>query len=361
MNIYEYVWLDVNKNFRSKARVCNSETIAIPQGSLCIPQGPLCIPQGPLRIPQGPLRIPWTYDGSSTGQATTESSEILLFPQKIIKNPFMDGHIILCSTSYTGDTIKKTQEIFDCTSDKLPMFGFEQEFFAIDVNTDCVIGYENRDNHIKKQFDYYCGVGAKNITINRQFMIDVLNNCIYSGLNVNGYNYEVAVGQAEFQVTGIGIDACHQLMLLRYILERTGEKYGYVISYDCKLLGEEWNGSGLHTNFSDINMRNNPQNVDYAYDLIEKLGKNHISSMESYGENNHKRLTGIHETSSYNNFTYGIGNRGASIRIPIPKNENGYSDVTTIEYFEDRRPASDADPYLVAGSMLFLLYEKNEK
>jgi glutamine synthetase len=329
MNIYEYIWLDINKNFRSKVRACNEVDL---------------------------IEEPWTYDGSSTGQATTEKSEILLFPKKIVNNPFSkieNSYLVLCSTSYENDTQNQTEDIFNKTAHLQPMFGFEQEFFVIDAHTKEVVGWDNKK---EKQFDYYCAIGANNVHISRQFMDDVLNNCLKAELNVNGYNYEVAIGQAEFQVTGISIDACYQLLLLRYILERTGEQYNYIINYDCKMLGPEWNGSGLHTNFSVKYMRDNPNDINYTYNLINKLSENHKESMKVYGKNNHKRLTGIHETSSFDKFTYGIGNRGASVRIPLPRNKDGYSDRISAKYFEDRRPASDADPYLVASSMLSTMF-----
>jgi len=62
-----------------------------------------------------------------------------------------------------------------------------------------------------------------------------------------------------------------------------------------------------------------------------------------YGEGNELRLTGAHETSSIARFDYGEGNRGRSIRIPIPTMQNKKG------YFEDRRPASNIDPYLATG------------
>ena len=320
--IFEYIWLDVNKKFRSKIRVCSLEQV---------------------------YEEPWSYDGSSTGQATTESSEILLFPKKIIPGPFnINNYLVLCSTSYNKDSRNQTEKIFNELIEHKPMFGFEQEFFVIDRNTNQVVGYNKLKNHQNKQFDYYCGVGANNVYF-RDFMNEVLENCLISGINVNGYNFEVAVGQAEFQVTGIGIDACDQLLLLRYIIERTGEKYNFIINYDCKLLGKEWNGSGLHTNFSTEYMRNNPKDKNYIINLIEKLGSKHNEAMKIYGDNNHLRLTGIHETSSFTKFTYGIGDRSASVRIPLPKNTN---DIFYAKYFEDRRPASNADPYLVASFIL---------
>merc|ERR1712097_151516 len=63
-----------------------------------------------------------------------------------------------------------------------------------------------------------------------------------------------------------------------------------------------------------------------------------------YGADNHKRLTGIHETSPFDKFSYGAGNRAASIRIPTQTmNQNGKG------YIEDRRPASNIDPYVVSA------------
>jgi len=62
-----------------------------------------------------------------------------------------------------------------------------------------------------------------------------------------------------------------------------------------------------------------------------------------YGEGNIKRLTGTHETSSIEKFNFGEGNRACSVRIPVPTMRNKYG------YFEDRRPASNIDPYLASA------------
>ena len=42
------------------------------------------------------------------------------------------------------------------------------------------------------------------------------------------------------------------------------------------------------------------------------------------GEDNKRRLTGLHETAHYGRFNYGVAHRGASIRIPHPINKGGY-------------------------------------
>ena len=61
-------------------------------------------------------------------------------------------------------------------------------------------------------------------------------------------------------------------------------------------------------------------------------------------------MTGEHETAKYDVFSYGVANRGASIRIgnETQRQQKGY--------FEDRRPSSNMDPYLVTSNSLKQLY-----
>jgi glutamine synthetase len=54
-------------------------------------------------------------------------------------------------------------------------------------------------------------------------------------------------------------------------------------------------------------------------------------------------MTGRHETASFDKFSWGVANRGASVRINRACAEEGKG------YFEDRRPASNADPYQITG------------
>jgi glutamine synthetase len=79
---------------------------------------------------------------------------------------------------------------------------------------------------------------------------------------------------------------------------------------------------------------------------IEKLGLKHAVHIAAYGEGNERRLTGKHETASINDFSYGVANRAASIRIPRVAEAEGKG------YFEDRRPASNMDPYVVTSRIM---------
>ncbi len=76
---------------------------------------------------------------------------------------------------------------------------------------------------------------------------------------------------------------------------------------------------------------------------MDLLKEKHQDHLDLYGEDNNYRLTGHHETGNINTFTYGIGTRNTSIRIPNTTFENKCG------YFEDRRPAANVDPYLACG------------
>ena len=103
----------------------------------------------------------------------------------------------------------------------------------------------------------------------------------------------------------------------RYLLERTGEKYGYAINYHPKPFGElDWNSSGMHANFSNGIMRDGGDEAVFTK-ICENFGKNIDRHMSVYGADNDQRLTGKHETQSIDEFSYGVSDRGASIRIPI--------------------------------------------
>jgi len=294
----------------------------------------------------------WNYDGSSAGQATGFDSDVIIKPRALFKDPTNMSLIVMCDTWTPDDKPLETnrrhwaEEIFNKKKDEEPWFGIEQEYFLMDKRGR-PLGW--MDSGMPPQGQYYCSNGTGN-AMGREIVEEHMHLCLTAGIKLSGTNAEVAPGQWEYQVGPCtGIDSGDQLWISRFLLIRVAEKHGVVVNFDPKPLGEnmgEWNGSGCHTNYSTKNMREGAAGktgLDFINKALDKLETNHMKHMKVYGKDNEKRMTGKYETASYDTFTKGIANRGASIRIGNKtfKDKKGY--------FEDRRPSSNMDPYDVTG------------
>ena len=288
----------------------------------------------------------WSFDGSSTRQADGGDSDCLLKPVAIYPDPArLNGYLVMCEVLNADGTphASNGRATIDDDDDDF-WFGFEQEYFLWDPETNLPLGFP-RDQTPQGQF--YCSVGGKN-AFGRDIIEEHLDQCLDAGLNVEGINAEVAAGQWEYQIFAKGAkDAGDQIWVSRYLAERNAEKYGLTIDWHPKPLGDtDWNGSGMHANFSNTAMRESGDEAVFTK-ICEAFGKNIKKHIDVYGAHNEMRLTGKHETQSIHEFSYGVSDRGASIRIPIGTIEDGWKGR-----LEDRRPASNGDPYKIAAVII---------
>jgi glutamine synthetase len=325
----EYIWLDgyePTQNMRSKTKVEEHENF-----------------KGTLEELSN-----WSFDGSSTRQADGGSSDCLLVPVAIYPDPArLNGYLVMCEVMNADGTPHKSngRATIDDENDDF-WFGFEQEYFIMDTKTQLPLGFPV-GGYPAPQGMYYCSVGGKN-THGRKLVEEHADLCIAAGLNFEGINQEVACGQWEFQLFAKGAKkAGDEIWIARYLLDRLTEKYGYYIEYHPKPLGDtDWNGSGMHANFSNSTLRTCGSREVYEKicEAFRPVAKEHIAV---YGAHNEQRLTGKHETASINDFSYGISDRGASIRIPLITVQKGWKG-----WLEDRRPASNGDPYKIAARII---------
>ena len=289
----------------------------------------------------------WGFDGSSTQQAEGRSSDCLLRPVACYPDTTRrNGILVMCEVMMPdGVTPHPSNSRATILDDPGAWFGFEQEYFLYQDGRP--LGFPT-EGYPAPQGPYYCGVGYKAVgDLARQIVEEHLDLCLDAGINHEGINAEVAKGQWEFQIFGKGSKkAADEMWTARYILNRLCEKYGIDVEYHCKPIKGDWNGSGMHANFSNTLLRTcgSKEVFEAVCQAFEPRIKHHI---DVYGADNHQRLTGLHETQSIDKFSYGVSDRGASIRIPIGTVENGWKG-----WLEDRRPASNADPYMVASAII---------
>jgi len=294
----------------------------------------------------------WNYDGSSTGQAPGDDSEVWLEPVKYYPDPFRRGNniLVLCEClkplsrkPIASNTRSNARVIFDTeeVAKEKTWYGIEQEYTLFEADGVTPLGWP-QFGYPGPQGPYYCGNGARR-AYGRQVVEAHYRCCLYCGINISGINAEVMAGQWEYQIGPCeGIDSGDSVWLSRFLLERIAEYFQVVVSFHPKPMKGDWNGAGCHTNYSTLTMRNEG---GYAaiIQAIEKLALRHKEHIDVYGQDNDQRMTGHHETADIKNFTYGVADRGCSVRIP---------NLTKIEgkgYFEDRRPASNMDPYVVTS------------
>jgi len=316
--LLEYVWLDgySTPNLRSKTKVVQDWDGIAPG---------------------------WNFDGSSTRQAPGHDSECLLDPVRIYRHK--DNHyFVLCEvmnpngSEHVSNQRAKLRSLEKFADSNSFWWGFEQEYFL--TKDRLPLGFPT-GGYPDPQGLYYCGVGGNQVK-GRHLVEAHLKGCLDMGITLTGINAEVTVGQWEYQCFAKDtLKAADDLWISRYLLYKMTEEYGLDADLNPKLVKGDWNGSGCHANFSDNTMRTSG-GEGYFMAVLNSLDLRHQTHISEYGEHNNERLTGEHETQHISQFSWGVGDRGSSIRVPTTTAENWTG------YLEDRRPASNCDPYRVS-------------
>jgi glutamine synthetase len=287
----------------------------------------------------------WGFDGSSTSQAEGHASDRVLKPVASYPDPIRGGSdvLVLCEvfnidgTPHESNTRAALREVAERFADQESLFGIEQEYTFFQGSRP--LGFPE-GGYPAPQGGYYCGVGADEI-FGRQVVEKHLDNCLAAGLGISGINAEVMPGQWEFQVGPLSpLEVSDQLWVARWLLYRTAEDFGISATLDPKPVKGDWNGAGAHTNFSTKAMR---EGYEAIVEAAEALGRDDkpLEHIRNYGAGVEARLTGAHETAPWNEYSYGVSDRGASVRIPWQV------EVDKKGYIEDRRPNANVDPYVV--------------
>jgi glutamine synthetase len=284
----------------------------------------------------------WGFDGSSTNQAPGDRSDCVLKPVFVCPDPIRHGNhkLVMCEVLLPSMQPHPTNTRAICADMAAKyagdeyLFGLEQEYTFFEGSRP--LGFPEK-GFPAPQGGYYCGVGADEV-FGRPVVEAHLDACLAAGLTIAGINAEVMPGQWEFQIgPSPAPKVGDELWVARWLLYRVGEDFGISATLHPKPVRGDWNGAGCHTNFSTRSMRSSYQpNVDAA----EALKRRHDLHISNYGAGIEDRLTGHHETASYKEFSYGVSNRGASVRIPWQVEVEGKG------YIEDRRPNANVDPYV---------------
>ncbi|GJQ88142.1 hypothetical protein Trydic_g13147 [Trypoxylus dichotomus] len=328
----EYVWIDgTGEHLRSKARTLEY------------------IPDNHKEVP------PWGCDSNASMLPVPKETDVLLVPVAMYNDPFRrsNNKLVLCDTyEFDGKPLptnnrKSCCEALNKVCDQEIMWGLEQQYMVMDMD-ERPYGWPVCLGEPRRHKGYYCAVGGDKVFA-RELSESHYRACLYAGVQIASTHPDAVPGQWEFQIgVSPGIKGPDDLWMARYILARISEEYGLYTCLHPKRF-DNMPGCSCHVNFSTkVTRKDNGLSTLEGY--MQKLSKRHEEHLRKYdpygGQQNKLRLTGKDGTSAVDNFTSGVGDKSLSVRITKE------TETKKKGYIEDRRPASNSDPYAVCDMVV---------
>ena len=290
----------------------------------------------------------WGFDGSSTKQAEGRSSDCVLKPVAVYPDGARtNGALVMCEVMMPDGRRRILEQARD-HSRRSPAPGSASSRNISFIRT-AVRSAFPRVGFPAPQGPYYTGVGYKNVgDIARKMVEEHLDICLAAGINHEGINAEVAKGQWEFQIFGKGSKTRRRRNVDRPLSDPAPDREirrRHRIPLQAARRHRLERLRHARQFLDGLYARSRRQGIFRGAD--EGFREHRDDHIAVYGPDNHMRLTGQHETASIHQFSYGIADRGASIRVPHSFVNNGYKG-----YLEDRRPNSQGDPYQIASQIL---------
>ena len=296
----EYIWIDGTQptaSLRAKTRVITDPSVPFSTTFVDVDDIPMSF------FPD------WGADGSSTNQAGGDDSDIVLKPVSAIRDPYRPGgYLVLCEVFSGDESIhpsnhrSELRRVLDAGAGNTePLFGFEQEYTYLKLDG-TPFGFPDGGEPTPQRSILLCR------WIWEYCWSRSLRRFSASGIESRSFHHRNQLGSHARSGRGTSVrwssEGFGSHLVCPLASPSFSEKYDIVISLDAKPAKGDWNGAGMHTNFSTKLMREH-DGIKAIHSACEKIGNKINEHLAVYGDDYESRLTGAHETCSYKEFRYG--------------------------------------------------------